>query len=38
MHAIRKLIKQVDKTHKGLGAMIAMNIIAAKAKMWKSVV
>ena len=33
MHAVRKLIRQVDKTHKGLGAMIAMNIIAAKAKM-----
>jgi len=33
MHAIRKLIKQVDKTHKGLGAMIAMNVICAKAKM-----
>ena len=33
MHQIRKLIKQMDKTHKGLGAMIAMNLIAAKAKM-----
>lgn len=33
MHAIRKLIRQVDKTHKGLGAMIAMNVICAKAKM-----
>jgi hypothetical protein len=33
MHAVRKLIRQVDTTHKGLGAMIAMNIICAKAKM-----
>ena len=33
MHSIRKLIRQIDQTHKGLGAMIAMNIICAKAKM-----
>lgn len=33
MHAVRKLIRQVDMTHKGLGAMIAMNIVCAKAKM-----
>ena len=32
MHALRRLIKQVDKTHRGLGAMIAMNLIASKAK------
>jgi len=33
LHSIQKLIRQVDKTHKGLGAMIAMNIVCAKAKM-----
>jgi len=33
MHKIVKMIKQVEKTHKGLGAMIAMNIVASKAKM-----
>ena len=33
MHKIHKLIKQIDKTHKGLGAMIAMNLICAKAKL-----
>jgi len=27
------MIKQIDTTHKGLGAMIAMNLICAKAKM-----
>ena len=27
------MIKQIDTTHKGLGAMIAMNLITAKAKM-----
>jgi len=32
-HQIRKIIKQIDQTHKGLGAMIAMNLICAKAKM-----
>lgn len=31
-HAVHQLVKQIDKTHKGLGAMIAMNIVAAKAK------
>jgi len=34
MHQIRKLIKEIDKTHKGLGAMIAINIIASKAKLF----
>jgi len=33
MHSLRRLIRQIDKTHKGLGAMIAMNLICAKAKM-----
>jgi len=33
MHKIHKLIKEIDKTHKGLGAMIAMNLICAKAKL-----
>ena len=33
MHKIRKLIKEIDKTHKGLGVMIAMNLICAKAKL-----
>ena len=32
MHAIRKLVKQVDATHKGLGQMAAVNLICAKAK------
>lgn len=32
MHKIRTLIKQVNKTHRRLGPMIAMNIICAKAK------
>jgi len=32
MHALRKLAQEVDKTHKGLGRLIAMNILAAKAR------
>jgi hypothetical protein len=32
MHTIRNLIRQIDKTHKGLGAMVAVNVVAAKAK------
>jgi hypothetical protein len=33
MHALQKTIRQIDMTHKGIGAMIAMNIVCAKAKM-----
>lgn len=32
-HSLQKTIKQIDGTHKGLGAMIAMNLVCAKAKM-----
>jgi hypothetical protein len=32
MHALHELIKKVEKTHKGLGRLIAMNILAAKAQ------
>lgn len=32
MHQIRQLIRQANKTHKGLGEMIGMNVIAAKSK------
>ena len=32
MHKLQQLIKQVNKTHKGLGPLIAINILAAKAK------
>lgn len=32
MHPIVKLIREVNKTHKGLGEMVAMNLIAAKSK------
>jgi len=32
LHQLHKLIKAVDKTHKGLGAMIAMNLVCAKGK------
>lgn len=32
MHELLKIIRQVNRTHKGLGAMMAMNILAAKAK------
>jgi len=31
-HTMRKLVKKVNRTHKGLGAMVATNILAAKAK------
>lgn len=33
MHKIRKLIREIDKTHRGLGAMLAINLVGAKAKM-----
>ena len=32
MHAIRQLVRDVNKTHKGLGEIIAMNLITAKSK------
>lgn len=32
MHKLLRLIKLVNKTHKHLGAMVGMNIVAAKAK------
>jgi hypothetical protein len=32
MHSLYELVKKVDKTHRGLGKMIAMNIVAAKAR------
>jgi len=32
MHQIRQLIRQVNRTHKGLGEMVAMNLITAKSK------
>ena len=32
MHKLRALIKQIEATHKGLGALVAVNILAAKAK------
>lgn len=32
MHKVLRLIKDINRTHKGLGALIAMNILAAKAK------
>lgn len=32
MHKLRQAIKKIERTHKGLGAMIAMNLLAAKAK------
>lgn len=32
MHKLRQLIRQVNKTHKRLGQMIAMNILVAKSK------
>ena len=32
MHTIHQLIKQINHTHKGLGPLIAMNILTAKAK------
>jgi len=32
MHSLLQLINEVNKTHKGLGELIAINILAAKAK------
>ncbi len=32
IHTLRKLVKKVDRTHKGLGAMTTTNILVAKAK------
>ena len=32
MHQIQQLIRQVNHTHRGLGQMVAMNVLAAKAK------
>ena len=32
MHAIQKLIREVNATHKGLGPMIGLNVLCAKAK------
>lgn len=32
VHQLRTLIKQVNRTHRGLGPLIAINILAAKAK------
>ena len=32
MHKLHQLIRQVNTTHKGLGPLIAMNILSAKAK------
>lgn len=32
IHALRELIKKVNRTHKGLGALVAINLLAAKAK------
>jgi hypothetical protein len=32
MHKLRQIIQQVNRTHKGLGNMVAMNLLAAKAK------
>lgn len=32
LHKLRKLILDVERTHKGLGAMVAMNLICSKAK------
>lgn len=32
MHKLRQLVKRVNRTHRGLGPMVAMNILAAKAK------
>lgn len=33
MHKVRKLIREIEKTHRGLGAMVAMNLLCSKAKM-----
>ena len=32
MHKLRNLIRQVNKTHKGLGPLVAINILTSKAK------
>jgi len=32
MHQIRQIVRQVNKTHKGLGEVVAMNLITAKSK------
>jgi len=32
MHKIRELIRSINKTHRGLGPLIAINLLAAKAK------
>jgi hypothetical protein len=32
MHNILSLIRSVNKTHSGLGAFIAMNLVAAKSR------
>lgn len=32
MHALVELIRTVNKTHRGLGEMVAMNLVAAKSK------
>jgi len=32
LHAIQQLVRNVNKTHKGLGELMAINLIGAKAK------
>ena len=32
LHKLRQLIKTINKTHKGLGPLVAINVLAAKAK------
>lgn len=32
MHSLRKLVRTIDKTHRGLGAMTAVNLLCSKAK------
>lgn len=32
MHRLRQLVKDINKTHKGLGTMVAMEVLTAKAK------
>lgn len=32
MHSLTRIEKEVDKTHKGLGRLVAVNLLAAKAK------
>lgn len=31
MHKLRKIVKEVNKTHSGLGPMVGMEILTAKA-------